>query len=127
MVVLACGSAGGWRGCLLSCVLDFTLCTNEGLQEEGAWPLGWCCAAEGGPEPCQALQVPVGTAQHLLVCCRVTSAQLCWVPVAAPPGMGPRMGLRCSCQLAQRGNHTVQGPGGHTPPATRVRLQHWNK
>lgn len=79
---------------------DFPLCRNEGQQEEDAWPLGWWCAAEGWPEHWKALQVPIGTAQHLLACCRFTSAQLCWVPMAALLGVGPKMGLRCSCCLS---------------------------
>lgn len=79
---------------------DFPLCRNEGQQEEDAWPLGWWCAAEGWPEHWKALQVPIGTAQHLLACCRFTSAQLCWVPMAALLGVGPKMGLRCSCRLS---------------------------
>lgn len=69
-----------------------------------------CCAAEGWPEHCQALQVPAGTAQHLLACCVGSHLPSCagFLWQIRPLDLGPRMGLRCSCQLTESENHTLQ-------------------
>lgn len=69
MVTLACGPAGGWRGCVVSCALVFTLCRDQGddrRRTAGPWAgrvLLWDAL---GAEHWEALRVfgAYITAQH---------------------------------------------------------------
>lgn len=112
VVTPACGPGGGWCGCLVSCVLDITLCGNEGQQEEDAQPL-LCCwgvawTLSGSAGACRNSPAPPG------LLCRFTPAQLCWVPLADPsPGSGTQDGAEVLLSAGTEGKpHTA---GVHTP------------
>lgn len=109
MVTLACGPAGGWRGCVVSCALVFTLCRDQGddrRRTAGRWAgrvLLWDVLGAEHREALQVFGAYMNSPAPLLVCSGFTSAQLCWVAVlgcCAGSRMGPMMGLRCIHRLS---------------------------